>query len=319
MSEMPILSVIVPCYNEEECIQSTTKRLLEVLDELITEKVISEKSFIFFVDDGSKDKTWKMIEKEADEKSDRVKGIKFSRNFGNQKAILAGLTESRKYKPDCFITIDADLQQDENKIREFVQKYKDGAQIVCGIRNDRNTDGFFKKYSALAFYKLMNILGVNIKMNHSDYRLIGSDAADALSQFKETNLFLRGMFQELGFKQEYVYFDVKPRTIGTSKFTTFSLLTLALSGITSFSLIPLRLVTCIGFLMSVVSFIVGLSAIFDHYIRQNTVPGWATIVVCVGVVGGIQILCLGIIAEYLGQLFQEAKARPRYIVEKELN
>ncbi|MBQ4077752.1 glycosyltransferase family 2 protein [bacterium] len=319
MSEMPILSVIVPCFNEEECIQSTTKRLLEVLNELVVDNVISDNSFIFYVDDGSNDKTWELIEKVSSENVGKVKGIKFSRNFGNQKAILAGLTESRKYNPDCFITIDADLQQDENKIREFVQKYKDGAQIVCGIRNDRNTDGLFKKYSALAFYKLMNILGVKIKMNHSDYRLIGSEAAGALAQFKETNLFLRGMFQELGFKKEYVYFDVKPRTIGTSKFTTFSLLTLALSGITSFSLIPLRLVTCIGFLMSVVSFIIGLSAIYDHYIRQNTVPGWATIVVVVGVVGGIQILCLGVIAEYLGQLFQETKARPRYIVEKTID
>ena len=208
MSEKPILSIIVPCLNEEESIPSTTKRLIEILSELISDNVISEKSFIFYVDDGSNDKTW--------ENQNKVKGIKFSRNFGNQKAILAGLTESLKFEPDCFITIDADLQQDETKIKEFVLKYKEGSQIVCGIRNDRKTDGFFKKYSALAFYKLMNLMGVNIKMNHSDYRLIGSDAAKALAQYKETNLFLRGVFQELGFKKEYVYFDVKPRKIGTS-------------------------------------------------------------------------------------------------------
>lgn len=319
MSEKPVLSVIVPCYNEEECISSTTKRLLEILCELESENVISDKSFIFYVDDGSNDKTWELIEKKSIENPNKIKGIKFSRNFGNQKAIIAGLTESRKYNPDCLITIDADLQQDETKIKDFVQKYQEGAQIVCGIRNDRNTDGFFKKYSALAFYKLMNILGVKIKMNHSDYRLIGSEAAEALAQFKETNLFLRGMFQELGYKKEYVYFDVKPRKIGTSKFTPLSLFALAISGITSFSLVPLRLVTFIGFLMSAVSFIVGLSAVYDFYIRQNTVPGWATIVVCVGFVGGIQILCLGVIAEYLGQLFQETKARPRYIIEKNLD
>lgn len=319
MIDMPVLSIIVPCFNEEDCIPSTTKRLLEIMNELISENVISEKSYIFYVDDGSTDKTWEIIDKYAQINPQRVRGVKFSRNFGNQKAILAGLTESRKYSPDCLITIDADLQQDETKIREFVQKYKGGAQIVCGIRNNRNTDGFFKKYSALAFYKFMNILGVKIKMNHSDYRLIGSEAADALAQFKETNLFLRGMFQELGFTKEYVYFDVKPREIGSSKFTPFSLLTLALSGITSFSLVPLRFVTFVGFFMSVFSFVIGLSAVYDHFIRQNTVPGWATIVVCVGFVGGIQILCLGIIAEYLGQLFQETKARPRYIIEKTLN
>lgn len=319
MIDMPVLSIIVPCFNEEDCIPSTTKRLLEIMNELISENVISDKSYIFYVDDGSTDKTWEIIDKYAQINPQRVRGVKFSRNFGNQKAILAGLTESRKYSPDCLITIDADLQQDETKIREFVQKYKGGAQIVCGIRNNRNTDGFFKKYSALAFYKFMNILGVKIKMNHSDYRLIGSEAADALAQFKETNLFLRGMFQELGFTKEYVYFDVKPREIGSSKFTPFSLLTLALSGITSFSLVPLRFVTFVGFFMSVFSFVIGLSAVYDHFIRQNTVPGWATIVVCVGFVGGIQILCLGVIAEYLGQLFQETKARPRYIIEKTLN
>ena len=317
MSEKPILSIIVPCYNEEDCIPSTTKRLVEILSELISDNVISEKSFIFYVDDGSNDKTWDVISQVSVENQNKVKGIKFSRNFGNQKAILAGLTESLKFEPDCFLTIDADLQQDETKIKEFVLKYKEGSQIVCGIRNDRKTDGFFKKYSALAFYKLMNLMGVNIKMNHSDYRLIGSDAAKALAQYKETNLFLRGVFQELGFKKEYVYFDVKPRKIGTSKFTPFSLLMLAISGITSFSLVPLRLVTFIGFTMSIFSF--ALSAVYDHFIRQNTVPGWATIVVCVGFVGGIQILCLGIIAEYLGQLFQETKARPRYIVEKTID
>ena len=166
MSEKPILSVIVPCYNEEDCIPLTTKRLVEIINELVVDNIISEKSFIFYVDDGSSDKTWAVIEQVSNEYPEKVKGVKFSRNFGNQKAILAGLTESRKYSPDCFITIDADLQQDETKIREFVDKYKQGSQIVCGIRNDRKTDGWFKRNSALAFYKLMNILGVNIKMNH---------------------------------------------------------------------------------------------------------------------------------------------------------
>ncbi len=319
MSDKPVLSVIVPCLNEEDSIPSTTQRLIEILDELIADGIICDKSFIFYIDDGSSDKTWAVIEQVSGEYLNRVKAIKFSRNFGNQKAILAGLTESRKYNPDCFISIDADLQQDETKIREFVLKYKAGHEIVCGIRNDRKTDGFFKKYSALAFYKLMNIMGVNIKMNHSDYRLIGSDAAFALSQFKETNLFLRGVFQELGFKKEYVYFDVKPREIGVSKFTPISLLMLALSGITSFSLVPLRLVTFVGFLMAFISVLIGIDALIGKYVLNNAVPGWTTIVCAIAFVGGVQILCLGVIAEYLGQLFQETKARPRYIVEKTID
>ena len=171
------------------------------------------KDFLY-VDDGSTDKTWDEIEKYSLEYKNRVKGIKFSRNFGNQKAILAGLLESSNHNTDCFITIDADLQQDEMKIGEFVQKYQEGAQIVCGIRTDRNTDGIFKKYTALAFYKLMNILGVNIKINHSDYRLVSKEVVQTLKSFPETNLFLRGIFNELGYKKDYVYFDVKPRKIG---------------------------------------------------------------------------------------------------------
>ena len=319
MTKLPVLSVIVPCFNEEENISVTTKKLIEILDELVQNAEISEESFLFYVDDGSSDKTWEEIEKSRSEYKNRVKGLKFSRNFGNQKAILAGLLEAFKYNVDCFITIDADLQQDERKIKEFIHKYKEGAQIVCGIRTDRDTDGLFKKYSALAFYKLMNILGVNIKINHSDYRLVSREVVETLNTFSETNLFLRGIFNELGYKKDYVYFDVKPREIGKTKFTPFSLFALAISGITSFSLVPLRLVTLVGFLMSFFSFFIGLSAMFEYLVFHNTVPGWATIVFCVGFVGGIQILCLGIIAEYLGQLFQEVKARPRYIVEKEID
>ena len=319
MSNLPILAIVVPSYNEEENILKTTKRLIEVLDELVSSSVISDGSFIYYVDDGSKDKTWSLI-KECNEKyAHRVKGLKFSRNFGNQKAILAGLTEVVKYGVDCAISIDADLQQDETKIKEFIEKYQAGAQIVCGIRNDRKTDGFFKKFTALAFYKLMNILGGGIKMNHSDYRLIGKEALSILSSYHETNLFLRGIFTELGLKTDYVYFDVKKRELGYSKFTPLSLYTLALNGITSFSLVPLRLVTVIGFILSFVSFVIGLSALYDKVIGHSTVPGWATIVVAFAFLSGIQILCLGIMSEYLGQLFQEVKARPRYIKEVELN
>ncbi len=319
MTSTPILSVIIPSYNEEESIPTTTNRLSELIKKWKEEGKISGSSFIMYVDDGSDDKTWELIEKYYKESQGEVRGIKFSRNYGNQRAILAGLCESEKQGADCIITIDADLQQDENKIIDFVEKYKTGAQIVCGIRNDRNTDSFLKKMTAIGFYKLMNILGVNIKINHSDYRLVSSEVVRVLNKFRETNLFLRGMFNELGFKKDYIYFDVKPRNKGKSKYTPFSLFTLALNGITSFSLVPLRMVTFIGFLMSLVSFLIGISAIIDKYITKNFVPGWTTIVVAIGFVSGIQILCLGIIAEYLGQLFQEVKDRPRYIIEKQLS
>ncbi len=312
----PCLAIVIPCYNEEACIDNTTKRLLEILKELEQENVISENSFIFYSNDGSKDSTWAKILQYSKETSGKVKGIRFSRNFGNQMAILAGLFEASKYNPDCYITIDADLQQDETKIKEFVQKYKNGAKIVAGIRNDRHTDGFIKKTTALAFYKIMNLLGVNLKVNHSDYRLISKEIVNVLKTFPETNMFLRGIFNDLGFEQDCVYFDVKERSAGKSKYNLFSLFSLALDGITSFSVVPLRLVSFIGFFMALVSFIVGVQALFDKMYCHNIVPGWATIVVALGFIGGIQILCIGIIGEYIGQLFQEVKARPRYIVEE---
>lgn len=316
---IPKLAVIIPCLNEEENIESTTKSLLSALEVLENNNEIAKDSFLYFVDDGSNDKTWNEIEKMHKENKEKVKGIKFSKNFGNQKAILAGLIESSNYNADCFITIDADLQQDENKIKEFIEKYKNGAEIVGGIRNDRKTDGIIKKISAIAFYKLMNIFGVKIKVNHSDYRLIGRKAVEALKKFSETNLFLRGIFYELGFKQDYVYFDVKPREKGKTKFTAKKLFTLAINGITSFSIVPLRIVSYIGIIMSIISFGVGISAWWEKFFNGTTIPGWATIIVTIGFVGGIQILCIGIIGEYLGQLFQEVKSRPRYIIDKEIS
>ena len=313
--QLPVLAIIIPCFNEAECLNYTVKRLLEILNKLENSNDIASNSFLFLVDDGSSDGSWNLISDLHNSYPDKIKAIKFSKNFGNQKAILAGLLEAEKYNADCYITIDADLQQDEEKIAEFIQKYKNGAQIVSGIRNDRKTDGFFKKFSALAFYKVMNILGVNIKVNHSDYRLIGKNALKALSCFQETNIFLRGMFNDIGFKKDYVYFDVKPRKLGKSKFTPFSLFSLALNGITSFSIIPLRFVSFIGIIMSLFSFFLAIDAFIEHYFFHSTISGWTTIVVALGLIGGIQILCIGIIGEYLGQLFYEVKNRPRYIIE----
>ena len=315
----PKLALVIPCYNEEEVIETTVKRLLEVLDDLAKSNKISSKSFIYLVNDGSKDSTWDKIAHMHQDNPNKVKALNFTRNFGNQRAILAGLLEVRKHNIDCCITLDADLQQDENKIEEFVEKYKEGAHIVCGIRNDRKTDGFLKKHTAQAFYKVMNMLGVKIKANHSDYRLTSKKVLDILSEYKEVNLFLRGIFHEFGYKTEYVYFDVKPRFAGVSKFSAWDLFSLAAKGITSFSVVPLRTVTCIGLLISICSFLLGMNVIWEKLHNTYTLPGWTTLVVAISFLGGIQILCIGVIGEYLGQLFQEVKSRPRYIVETELS
>ncbi|MBR6162529.1 glycosyltransferase family 2 protein [bacterium] len=316
--QVPVLSIIIPCYNEEEAIENTLKTLLDYLKELTDRNIVSEKSFLYLVDDGSSDKTYSILEKWHNENPDKIKVLKFSKNFGNQKAILAGLLEVRKYNPDCCVTIDADLQQDERTIEKFLEEFKKGNQIVCGIRNDRKTDSFSKKFTALAFYKFINLLGVDMEPNHSDFRLVSKEVLEVLSRYREVNLFLRGVFQEFGFKKQYVYFDVRPRLQGESKFNFFSLMTLALQGITSFSIVPLRFVSVTGFIMFFTSLLLAIHAVYEKVANQNTVSGWATIVMALAIIGGLQILCIGIIGEYLGQLFQEVKARPRYIVEKEL-
>lgn len=317
--ENPTLAIIIPCFNEEEVIELTTNRLNEVLDDLISKNEISRDSFIYLINDGSVDLTWQIIEKLHTQNPQRVKGLKFTRNFGNQSALIAGLTEVRKYNVDCVISIDADLQQDENSIIEFVRKYKEGNDLVFGVRRNRKTDTFFKKWTAIAFYRLMTFLGAKTAQNHSDYRLVSRKVLDILSEYKEVNLFLRGMFLEFGLKSDYVKFDVKPRKYGKSKFTVLGLYSLAMQGITSFSIVPLRLVTLIGVVISLFSFILGLSVIYEKLTHASTLPGWSTIVCAVSFIGGIQILSIGVIGEYLGQLFQEVKHRPRYLVEKELD
>lgn len=313
----PILAIAIPCYNEELLIKSTTDRLLEVLKDLENKEKISEESFIFLVDDGSKDGTWEEISK-AHERNNKIKGMKFTRNFGNQSAHLAGLLESQELGADCILTIDADLQQDENSIEKFIDKFNEGKDIVFGIRNDRKTDSFFKKSTALCFYKLMNILGAKITPNHSDFRLVSRKAVDILKEYKETNIFLRGIFQELGLKTDYVYFDVKPRMVGKSKFSPKSLYLLAINGLTSFSIIPLRMVSVIGILMALISFGLGLEVMYEKFVLGTTIPGWATTIVAISFIGGVQIFCIGIIGEYLGQVYQEVKARPRYVKDIQL-
>ena len=312
------LAIIIPCYNEELVIDSTVRTLLGVMDKIIQKGKIEEDSYIYLIDDGSKDKTWNVIESLKQEFGEKVKACSFVRNYGNQKALIAGLLSVKDVGCDCVISIDADLQQDENAIEKFVDEFQKGADIVSGIRNNRDTDSLFKKTTAVCFYKLMNILGVKIPQNHSDFRLVSYKALEILEQYKEKELFLRGFFHETGLKTSYVYFDVKPRQIGTSKFNFVSLTSLALNGITSYSIVPLRLITAIGFITVLISIAVGIETLYDKYVLQDTPSGWATIVILLVFFGGLQIFCLGIIGEYLGQIFNEVKSRPRYIKDKEI-
>ncbi len=316
--QTPKLAVIIPCFNEELCVEATCKRLLEVLNQLQLKGKISQDSYLYFVDDGSKDKTWELIENCNRANPFEVKGLKFVRNYGNQKALIAGLEGVRKIGCDCVVSIDADLQQDENAIERFIDAYSDGFDIVLGIRNNRNTDSFFKKTTAVMFYKLMNILGAKIPMNHSDYRLVSKKALDIMDMYPEKALFLRGFFYELGLKTTSVYFDVKPRFAGSSKFNFVSLMGLALNGITSFSIVPLRIVAGLGFLMAVFAFLVGIETVFEKIFFNNSPNGFATAIILLCFFGGLQIFCLGVIGEYVGQVYREVKARPRYIAEKEL-
>ena len=315
--DKPVLAIIIPCYNEELCVQTTIEKLLVVLNDLIKKNKIKEESYIYLVDDGSHDKTWEIIS-EFHRKNSNIKGVKFIRNFGNQKALIAGLEGVRSIGCDCAVSIDADLQQDERAIEEFIDKYMQGADIVSGIRNDRKTDGIFKRTTALAFYKLMNILGAKIPPNHSDYRLVSNKALKIMELYPEKYLFLRGFFNEVGLKTAFVNFNVKPRMAGESKFNFVSLMTLALNGITSYSVVPLRFVAVLGFLMALFGFLVGIETIIEKIFFHNSPNGWATAIILLCVFGGIQLFCLGLIGEYVGQVFREVKGRPRYIKDIEL-
>lgn len=315
--DIPTLAIIIPCYNEELCVKTTVTTLLALLDKLVNKGKIKPDSYLYLVDDGSKDKTWSMIVAEH-QKDSRVKALKFVRNFGNQKALIAGLEGVRVVGCDCAVSIDADLQQDENSIEDFVDEYMAGNDIVCGIRNDRKTDSFFKKFTAILFYKTMNLLGAKIPQNHSDYRLVSRKALDIMELYPEKYLFLRGFFNEVGLKTSYVQFNVKPRMAGQSKFNFVSLMGLALNGITSYSVVPLRFVTVLGFFMALFGFLVGVETVIEKIFWHNSPNGWATTIILLCVFGGIQLFCLGLIGEYVGQVYREVKGRPRYIKDIEL-
>ncbi|MBO5020206.1 MAG: glycosyltransferase family 2 protein [Clostridia bacterium] len=311
-----ILYIVVPCYNEQEVLYETAKRLSAKLQTLIKESKISPKSRILFVNDGSLDGTWAIIEK-LHENSQYINGINLTRNRGHQNALLAGLSVACE-KADLTISMDADLQDDIDAVDKMLDKYYDGCDIVYGVRKSRKNDSFFKKITAEGFYRLMNFLGAQTVFNHADYRLMSKRAVKNLEQFNEVNLFLRGIIPMIGYKSDIVYYDRKKRFAGKSKYPLRKMLHFAAEGITSFSTKPIRYITLIGSLIFIVSIIMIIAFIID-WGRGNTVSGWASIICSIWAIGGLIMLSLGIIGEYIGKMYLETKKRPRYIIEKVLD
>ena len=307
--EQQILYIVVPCYNEEEALEISAKSLMDKMQELIEKELVSSQSRIVFVDDGSKDKTWEIIET-LFHKHESIIGLRFAHNRGHQNAILAGMMYA-KGLCDFTITIDADLQQDINAIELFIEEYYAGSEIVYGVRNSRDTDTFFKKFSATFFYKMMHFLGCNIYGNSADYRLMSAKALEALSEYGEVNLFLRGIIPDIGLKTSVVHFKVFPRMQGESKYSLSKMITLAADGITSFSIKPIRMVFAMGVVALFVAFIMILHVFYEYYFG-TTVSGWSSILVSIWLLGGAVLLSLGIIGEYVGRSYMETKKRPRY-------
>lgn len=314
-SSSPRLAIVVPCYDEALTLDACAAQICDLLTRLVSGGSVHPDSFVYFVDDGSRDGTWSAIAR-LHQADSRVKGLKLSRNFGHQEAQLAGLLFVRE-RVECAVTIDADLQQDLAAIPDFLTAFAGGAEIVFGVRSDRHSDGALKKFSALGFYALMKAMGVGTIRNHADYRLVGRKALDALSRYGESNLFLRGIFADLGFETETVRFDVKERARGTSKYTLRRMISLALSGIASFSVVPLRLVALLGLLIWLLS-LGMMSYILLVYLSGVGVPGWASTAIPIYFLGGLQLLALGVVGEYVGRLYKEAKGRPRYLEDLEL-
>lgn len=307
------LTVVVPCQNEAQVLPETAKRLCALLDGLIQKALIAD-SGIFFVEDGSADDTWLTIERLSVEEP-RIHGIKLSRNFGQQSAILAGLLTA---PGDVLISIDADLQDDVAAIEEMVSAYSRGAEVVYGIRRNRQTDSMFKRTTAEGFYRLLQAMGVQLIFNHADFRLLSRRVVEELRNCKESNLLLRGLIPQLGFPSALVYYDRHARFAGDSKYPFSKMASLALNGITSFTEIPLKFITVLGMLISLFSFGLALWALVAKLAHAAVVPGWASIVIPLYMLGGVQLISLGVIGQYVAKIYSEAKARPRFIVEKTL-
>ena len=308
------LNIVIPCYNEEEVLHETNCQLTELVDSMIKENLLTECD-ILYVDDGSKDKTWDIIE-ELKITSPYAHGLKLAHNVGHQNALWAGLEQSVG-QCDAVVSIDADLQHDIHKIRDMVLSHQAGYEVVYGIRNSRATDSKFKKRTALSFYKLMRKMGADLIPNHADFRLLGKNALQALLEFPERNLFLRGMVRLLGFKENYVYFDCNERYAGKSKYSSKKMFAFAIDGITSFSVQPLRIITLIGLVCLGIS-VVEMVYILVAYFQGRTIQGWASLLFSVWFLGGLLLFSIGVVGEYVGKIYKEVKRRPRYIIEKQI-
>ncbi len=315
MMNKPInLYTVMPCYNEEAVLAETLKRMLELYSKMKADKLISHSSRIVFVDDGSQDRTWELISQFEGEHAE-VCGVKLAHNAGHQNALYGGLM-AIKGACDCAISIDADLQDDINVIPQMVAKFRDeNCHVVYGVRNKRDTDTFFKRTTALGFYKLMKFMGVNMVYNHADYRLMSRDALSALAEFEERNLFLRGIVPLIGYKSDTVYYDRSERFAGTSKYPLKKMLSFAIDGITSFSINPIRMITALGGIACVFAVAMAVYAIVQK-ILGHTSEGWSSIICSIWFLGGLQLLGIGLIGEYIGKTYKEVKRRPRYIIEK---
>lgn len=313
---MKRLMIVVPCFNEQEVLYDTAKQLTEVIENLIRKGKITQNSGILFVNDGSRDKTWKLIAK-ANKTNKYVYGLNLAANVGHQNALLAGLNTVKDIC-DIAISIDADLQDDINVIEQMVDKYYEGAEIVYGVRNDRKSDSFFKRFTAQAFYKFMSLMGVDTVYNHADFRLMSQPALNELSAYGERNLFLRGIVPQIGYKTDSVYYARKPRTAGESKYSLKKMLSFALDGITSFSIKPIKLVAALGaviILCTAVAFIYTLIS----YFSGDTAAGWSSLMISIWFLGGVQLFSIGIVGQYVGKTYIETKQRPRYNIKEFLD
>ena len=310
---MSTVYLVIPCYNEEAVLPETVKRLTDKLQRMIASGRADENSRFLLVDDGSKDKTWELIAGYCRENV-YCSGLKLAHNRGHQNALLAGLMAA-KDKADCAISLDADLQDDIEVLDQFVDKFHEGCDVVYGVRNKRDTDSFFKRSTARGFYKVMRMLGVDVVYDHADYRLMSRRALDALSEYHEVNLFLRGIVPLIGYRSDYVFYDRHERFAGESKYPLKKMISFALDGITSFSVKPLKLISNLGILISCLS-VLGLLYALISYFTGNPVAGWTAIVCSIWLLGGIQLLCIGVLGGYIGKIYSEVKARPRYRVEE---
>ena len=308
------LSIVVPCYNEAEVLPETNRRLLALLARLQELQMISPDSSIHFVDDGSRDSTWALIEKLAAADS-RVRGVKLSRNRGHQPALLAGLLT---VEGDAIVSIDADLQDDVSVIEAMVREFIGGAEVVYGVRDSRQTDSGFKRHTALMYYGLLRRMGVDLVHNHADFRLLGRRAVEALREYGEVNMFLRGIVPMIGYRAATVKYDRAERFAGVSKYPLRKMLAFAIEGVTSLSVVPLRLITLLGFIVSAFSFAMILFIVYGTLVMKAAIPGWASSVVPIYFLGGIQLLSIGILGEYVAKIYLETKRRPRYFIEKSI-